>query len=301
MFVPTFKSNQRTRMINKESILKGEPEFCLNVIDRYTSRPSTPLFENICLYEFAAMYQPAYKQDYADNSDIEEDFPEEVLSHQKIKLLNDKGFLKRRAQSAVVRYAYFNPIQDPEKYYYSLLLLYLPFREENFIHGHASSMEAFQQLHSRLRTAENNSIININFSLELDRAIAVLAENMVQAENESSIPEIPSQQVSGIFEERDEPDYCMPTDIPPVAPMNHMQDVQGLSSEQRQVFNEITNAISSGKKGVRVVAMGSGGVGTFLHNGQHGDYFENCDVNSRKKSSHTRFVPTHSPTDCRNY
>ena len=138
VFVPTFKPNQRTRMINKQSMLKGEPEFCLNIIDRYVHRPQTPEFDNICLYEFAALFQPAYKKDYDENSDVEEEFPDQIQGHQKLKLLNDKGFIKSRGQPAIVRYAYFNPIEDPENYFYSLLLLYLPFRDENFLESYAS-------------------------------------------------------------------------------------------------------------------------------------------------------------------
>ena len=150
-------------MINKESLLKGEPEFCLNVVDRYVSRPKTVLFEPMCLYEFAAMFQPTYRVDYNDNSDAEEEFPEDIQPNQKFALTNGKGFVQARGVPAVVRTAYFNPLQDPEKYYYSLLLLYLPFRNETFTDPYPSSgtvvLPYLLSNFSRMETIRTHSIL----------------------------------------------------------------------------------------------------------------------------------------------
>ena len=254
-------------MVNKESLKKGEAEFYLNVIDRYVSRPKTLQFESICLYEFAATYQPAYTREYDENSDLEEEFPEETEAIRKFKLINNKGQIKARTVPAVVRYIYFNPLEDPEKYYYALLLLYLPFREENVLEPYPSAVVAFQSLYNSLRKSEDNPIVNLNFTQELDRCIATLAEALLQNENGSTAGDVTSQDVSSLFDGSQPDDAIghvqeLSTAIPDTE--SYLQTIQGLSSEQRQIFNKISNAVTSGRNGVRVVAMGSGGVGRYI-------------------------------------
>lgn len=73
----------------------------MNIIDSYIYRQKVPMFENLCLYEFAALYQPAYRQEYED-SDIKEGFPNELQGQKKFKLLNNSGFVTTRVASAVV-------------------------------------------------------------------------------------------------------------------------------------------------------------------------------------------------------
>ena len=215
------------------------------------------MFAEMCLYEFAALYQPAYKQQYEENCDAEEDFPDEIQQCRQFKLMNNKGFVKARTQPAIVRYAYFNPIEDTENYYYSLLLLYLPFREETFTNNYPSSADAFQALHDSLRKKDQNPIINVDFTQELDRCIARLAERLPGSQSS----DIVAQEVSNGFEDPDSQANLHEPAVIQAPLVDHAVAVQTLSSEQRQIFNKIIHAVNTNAKGVRIVAMGSGGVG----------------------------------------
>ncbi|CAG7727909.1 unnamed protein product, partial [Allacma fusca] len=93
VFVPAFKRENRTRMVNKYTISSGNPSFCLNVIDKYKLRPRSPLFENICLFEFVAMYQVLSKNSAYTNmdEDYDEEFVEEMQNDRpKYPLFSDE-------------------------------------------------------------------------------------------------------------------------------------------------------------------------------------------------------------------
>ena len=116
--------------------------------------------QHLCLYEFAAEYAP--KTQFKDDSE-ELDYngePEEgeaaVESRQRlITLKNNKGKMYKRTKSAVVRWVNFDQFKEPDNYYYSQILLFLPFREENFCENRPHT------LHSKTISAacENTLII----------------------------------------------------------------------------------------------------------------------------------------------
>ena len=92
--------------------------------------------------------------------------------------------------------------------------------------------------------------------------------------------------------------------IPESSP-SHLEAVQSLSVEQREVFSEVMSAINSGQNGVRVVTMGSGGVGTPIKILLNLMSFQWCSYNSpfisRQESSDPSLVSTHETTDSRSY
>ncbi|XP_041961680.1 uncharacterized protein LOC121719960 [Alosa sapidissima] len=93
-----------------------------NVIERYKSRPQNEQFEDICLASFCSEYRVLSKSQV----------PTERDSHDIIQLNNNCGFVKRRTRTepAVVRYPRFSPTKNPEKYFHSLLQLFLPYYED---------------------------------------------------------------------------------------------------------------------------------------------------------------------------
>ena len=50
-----------------------------------------------------------------------------------IKLLNGLGYMMERMQSAVLRVHHFNKAKDPQAYYYSHILLYMPWHDEEIL------------------------------------------------------------------------------------------------------------------------------------------------------------------------
>ena len=98
--------------------LKSEEMWMTSFVDRYKNRPNQPVFNNICLATFASEYRIAYKSEPTSN---------------KIKLQNNLGFIvkRTRTQPAIVRFARFSVTKSPEKFYQSLLQLFLPYRTDS--------------------------------------------------------------------------------------------------------------------------------------------------------------------------
>ena len=53
----------------------------------------------------------------------------------KIKLMNKNEYMKCRKVKAVIRYHTPNKVKEPELYFHHLLMLYLPWRNENELIG----------------------------------------------------------------------------------------------------------------------------------------------------------------------
>ena len=85
-------------------------------LDKYKARPDGPEFENMCLAYFCSYYR------ILSSSEIKG-------SKNKVELKNKLGFIQKRSRSdnAVIRYPRFNRDVAPEKYYLSILQLFLPF------------------------------------------------------------------------------------------------------------------------------------------------------------------------------
>uniref|UniRef100_A0AAR2JX05 ATP-dependent DNA helicase n=1 Tax=Pygocentrus nattereri TaxID=42514 RepID=A0AAR2JX05_PYGNA len=85
-----------------------------SITDRYKRRPKTEEFAKMCLATFASEYRILSKS--------------EGSSTNSIKLDKGLGFVKKRTRTdaAVILYARFSPTKDPEKYYQSILQLFLP-------------------------------------------------------------------------------------------------------------------------------------------------------------------------------
>ncbi|XP_062618494.1 uncharacterized protein LOC134280069 [Saccostrea cucullata] len=92
-----------------------------NIVERYANRPNKPLFQNMCLAEFCSEFRVLAK------SQVPKSFNENVF-----ELQNNKGFIQRRTRtkSAVIRYPRFSAEKMSEKYYQSLLQLFLPYWTE---------------------------------------------------------------------------------------------------------------------------------------------------------------------------
>ena len=88
-------------------------------LDKYKARPDGPEFENMCLAYFCSYYR------ILSSSEIKG-------SKNKVQLKNKLGYILKRSKSgnAVVRYPRFKRDIVPEKYYLSVLQLFLPFRTD---------------------------------------------------------------------------------------------------------------------------------------------------------------------------
>lgn len=134
LYVPTELSEERVRMLKPMDIIQhlhdeDEDIYMEGMVDRYPYRPKE--LENICLADFISSYRLHYKKpkDNVQSDDIDvlgnNDPPTIVL-----KLQDNKGFISKRKTNAVIRTHRYSKEHNPEKYYHSNLMLYVPYRKE---------------------------------------------------------------------------------------------------------------------------------------------------------------------------
>ena len=170
VFLNTARPEKRTRLLKSRSdLLQLEDDssdiFIPGIFDRYASRPNTAEFEAMTFAHFAVWY---------DLDTARGDATEPTSGRQpRAQLQNGLGWIRLRRKQACLRI----PVQTVEShgddYYYSLLLLYVPWRREpvDILQGHGSAMEAFlaRQNEMVVLNAENHS-----FADEVQRAVVQL-------------------------------------------------------------------------------------------------------------------------------
>ncbi|RXN03150.1 replicase helicase endonuclease [Labeo rohita] len=86
--------------------------------DKYKARPNRPEFENMCMAEFASEYRIVYGR--------------QKRGKHVLPLQQNMGHIQKRTRGkpAVIRFARFSQQKNPEKFYGTLLKLYLPYRRD---------------------------------------------------------------------------------------------------------------------------------------------------------------------------
>lgn len=135
VFLNNRKPEQRFRMIQFDDGGRASG-YAKSIFDRYERRPASTSecdFDNMSLIEFAMRCEAHYTkrqddEDGADNDAYEAEV--EVTTRRKLITLTDNTKMAVRNTPAIVRDPYFIAANDPENYYYSLLLQYMPYRRE---------------------------------------------------------------------------------------------------------------------------------------------------------------------------
>ncbi|XP_030832522.1 uncharacterized protein LOC115920595 [Strongylocentrotus purpuratus] len=118
------------RMSLPLSVIKSRPDndndddenvWMPSKLDRYKARPKNAEFSDMCLATFCSQYRILTASQTPS-----------TRSKNVFKLDNDLGYIQKRTRTgdAVVRYPRFSPIISPEKYYLSILQLFLPYFED---------------------------------------------------------------------------------------------------------------------------------------------------------------------------
>lgn len=271
VFVPVFRPEKRFRMLRKETLEADEQQFCLNIIDRYFDRPRD--MEQICLFEFACHYEAVRKPKETvigelNDEDVDE-HGEDVQpqdGRNSFPLLHNKGRIRQRQKPCVVKFPNFNPIQDRENYYYSLMLLYYPTRDENFMEGYDSCEEAFRALYNQFRKHEDDPCINPGLALEVDQALLRVMDLTPEEREQANI------------EEELEFDFVENGDVPvthgevfPAPSVGILEDTRrrigALNSDQKIVFNRFENVLKvmvrsdEDVEQLKLIVNGEGGTG----------------------------------------
>ena len=159
--------------------------YMTSIHDRYALRPDK--LENMCLAKFAVNYEYEGKRCRNDGSEgligdeCDDDDPLVASGNvcprwnDTIELKNKTGFMRKRTKEAILRVTSFKQTTDPEKYYHSRLLLYLPWRDEyELIDGYDSYKEKYLTV---CDLVEHNAMGFNMHRQELENAIDDVADN----------------------------------------------------------------------------------------------------------------------------
>ena len=147
VFLNTRKPEQRYNALqfNETGHASG---YCNNIFNRYENRPDFhPMFdfENMSLIEFSMLFELNYRNQERDyDESVDYDTAEEGIGTRTLIRLKDNTSMRVRNRPAVVQVPFFMAANDPENYYYSFLLQYMPYRQEReLIEDYDTAREAF--------------------------------------------------------------------------------------------------------------------------------------------------------------
>ena len=138
VYINTGPADKRVRILKSKPILQGMPhdsEAILKpgLVEHYIQRPNQ--LENVCMAEFAAMYDSQsntkflkINHEFEDGNSDQEDIP--LLDNPSLFSLKDSGYIRLRRKPKVIRFRRYNIIQDEVNFYREQLMLYLPWRNE---------------------------------------------------------------------------------------------------------------------------------------------------------------------------
>ena len=124
----------------------NENVFATSTIDRYAARP--PILVNMCLATFPVNYNVALANneliEMQETDANELSGTEEYDSCTKITIKDGLGYMHKRKQEAILHVRRYKLQTEPQKYYYSKLIPFYPWKnEDDLITGFNSYMESY--------------------------------------------------------------------------------------------------------------------------------------------------------------
>ena len=173
LFILTGKKENRIRALKPRSVLENmHPDdnniYAPNILDKYAHRPDKPNeMKDMCLADFATMYvhhkayEPQLESDdirnyTTDISPVDVENDEESSKVEIITLKDDMGKMKKRKRPCVMRYHKVSKMSDPESYYFTLLQLYFPWRNEDELKG---SFSSYSEMFTHVKSDIENNIV----------------------------------------------------------------------------------------------------------------------------------------------
>ena len=179
--------------------------YMTSIHDRYAARPN--ILEDLCLAKFAVNYEVLtggakdrgeekniYDGNEGDDDEVIDNFDHDIPVRKCqpiIKLKDGLGGMRKRQKEAILCVTSFRKGTEPENYYHSRLLLYLPWRsEENLLGGY----ETYQEYYNEVMDVVENNAKQFHLHNEImNNAISHVAEN--------GLPEIAWDSIAPMVEE----------------------------------------------------------------------------------------------------
>ena len=260
IFLNTRKPEQRYRVLqfDKSGHATG---YYSNIFERYEKRPLQHPdydFANMSLTEFAMLFEPFYPKKVSETEEsVDHDaYEEHPNTRRQLITLLDKSKMVVRNVPAVVRVPYFIAASDPENFFYSLLIQYMPYRSETeLLEGFNNSKEAFLDREDRLKEMSSHMRLFRERDQQLENAF-----NQIHAFEILEQPEIINPEA----EEEELPEIEMSND-------QFQRTQQAMNIDQKQLFVFITESIKNQLNGdtrrEKIFVTGGAGTGkTFLFN-----------------------------------
>lgn len=157
IFVNTRKAEQRYKVLkfNEAGQAAG---YCANIFERYEKRPAEHPnydFNNMCLIEFGMLFEPHYtKLPVINEESIDTDAyaPHEQTTRRCLITLTDNTKMTIKNTPAVVQVPNFVAASDLESYYYSLLIQYMPYRNEAELLGEFKCQRCVSRQRRKFKT-----------------------------------------------------------------------------------------------------------------------------------------------------
>ena len=235
VYIDTSRPDDRLHLLRSQQELQELSDdstdiFVSSLVEHYIQRPD--MLENISLYDFVTQYD--YRK--ADASS-------------KMLPLKKSGYIKKRSKSAVVKLPYKTPENNGDEYFYQLILMYKPFRDENsLLDPHKTAFEAINAFSSQLNVPSNH----INFTRELERSLRRVAqldivETVAPSTYEAS-ERVVQSEISSCFYDQDEDTLPVLTNLssqdddqnivkPPCADIE--LQISRMNTEQKRIFTLI--------------------------------------------------------------
>ena len=159
----------------------------------------------------------------------------------------DNGYVRKRPKEVLIYHHEFDPRVYPERYYYSMLLLFKPWRKEDDLKGKCKTLqEAFEQGLNEF--PKMKAYDNLKQKIDYSRKIVEdkVSKKLQQIEEEgldSEPEEVETDDISTLDQVMADFD-----DINNVGDISTEEElialVETLNPEQRKIYDKITNAVS---------------------------------------------------------
>ncbi|VDI59074.1 Hypothetical predicted protein [Mytilus galloprovincialis] len=143
-----------------------------NKNDIYKAKPDIDMFNEMCLADFCSKF----------NVLTESQVPKKINKDTTFKLKNDFGYIRKltRTSSGIIRYPRFTVDKVPEKYYQSILQLFLPFKNEDQLKP--SMFETYEDFYKRghVKFLNSNSLLAVKDTVDHNMSSYVKTSSSIE-------------------------------------------------------------------------------------------------------------------------
>ncbi|XP_067205359.1 uncharacterized protein [Linepithema humile] len=240
--------NRKVKTFNEITALDKNSTniYCPSLIDdHYPNRPKE--LESLNLYDFTRFWDIVKQMPKSD----------EVEYYELVSRL----FVKKRKKGSLINHYRFNVKTEPEKYFYSLLLLFKPWRDSSELKG---AYETYTDAFKNSETGLTKAMKYHERLEEIQKAFEDVTELIEKRENDLKIAD-------GDKSDDDELD-CNPVQADDAmknledfgkidAPINLSQMMSQLNKDQKRVFDRVCQVLQNKNHILRLYVSGEGGTG----------------------------------------